>query len=204
MNPYMRNYAMNIALALVACVFLAQLAFNVRYGGTWMDEGNYSYKGFAIVSGQYDLYADYGPWFDYYPLSFLIPGYVQYWAGPDFLAIRLFSAACAALIFLVLYRLSYRQAGTPGVFVSLLLLVGSPVTMRYYSTGTPYAWVGLFLILSLYTLQSRMPAPFRQVLTVFFATLTLMVRQTMIPAWLTLVCSSDLFWNAVWRENIAW
>ncbi|MGB2910709.1 MAG: hypothetical protein WBB55_09030, partial [Anaerolineales bacterium] len=47
-----------------------------------LDEGAYLSKGYLFVTGQYSIYQDYGPWSNHMPLSFFIPGYIQYIFGP--------------------------------------------------------------------------------------------------------------------------
>ena len=56
-----------------------------------LDEGNYLYKGYLFVSGEYQPYQDYGVWTNHMPLSFLIPGWVQVWFGPGLRTGRYFA-----------------------------------------------------------------------------------------------------------------
>ena len=53
------------------------------------DESAYDARGFLVTSGRYEMYANYGPFFDHMPLSFIIPGIFQVLLQPARLDKRL-------------------------------------------------------------------------------------------------------------------
>jgi hypothetical protein len=73
-----------------------------------LDEGAYLYKGYLYVSGQYPINQEFGPWSNKMPLSFLIPGSIQYVFGPGLGTGRYFSIVLSGLMLLGLWILARR------------------------------------------------------------------------------------------------
>ena len=76
------KYGALIAALLGGILALIQLYVYSRTQVSVLDEGAYLYKGFLFLRGDYSLYQDFGPWSNHMPLSFLVPGFVQYTLGP--------------------------------------------------------------------------------------------------------------------------
>ena len=174
-------------LIMVITTFFIQFGYNLTHVRTWFDEGNYAYKGYIAVKGVYPMYKDGGPYFEYLPLAFLVPGVIQVLFGPSFIAGRLFSILCGATVIIVTYWLGKKLADRKAGLISAWFLVGSLIIMRYYITISPYSWVSLFLMLSLLFLASSIASPYREVGAVFLATITFVSRQNMALALATIV-----------------
>ena len=182
--PLLKNLVLShrFWLLLAVTAFVLQAGYNLTHVRTWFDEGNYAYKGYVAVKGVYPMYKDGGPYFEYTPLAFLVPGAVQALFGPDFIAGRLFSILCGALTVVVTYVVGKRLAGRRAGLISTWLVVGNLIILRYYTTISPYSWVSLFLMLSLLALTSSVVSPYRELGAVFLASITFVTRQNMVAA----------------------
>jgi len=169
-------------LLLAILAFVLQAGYNLTHVRTWFDEGNYAYKGYIAANGIYPMYKDGGPYFEYMPLAFLVPGVIQAVFGPDFIAGRLFSILCGTLAIVVTYLVGKRLASRRAGLISAWFVVGNLIILRYYTTISPYSWVSLFLMLSLLVLTSSMASPYRELGAVFFAAITFVTRQNMVVA----------------------
>jgi len=196
MNPRSTRFWLWLGVIAVG----VQLVVYLFFVGTWLDEGLYACKGHLAATGAYRLYQDGGPWFEYMPLAFLVPGVVQAWFGPSFYAGRVFSLLCAALAVLSVYRLALRIGGRRAAVCALWLMAAGVVTLRYYVAIDPYAWTALCLVLALLALASGVRSPTREILAVFLAAVMLMTRRNMIVAWAILVLFA-LIVQRRWRDR---
>ena len=130
-------------LWLAVVCFVVQMVLNFFWVLTWFDEANYAYKGYLAVKGIYAMYADGGPWFEYMPLAFLVPGVVQAVVGPNAYVHRLLPIFFAALLLLGVYRPTDRLGGARAALIATWLLVWSVVSLPSDFAGTPYSVVWL-------------------------------------------------------------
>lgn len=166
-------------LIMAIVVLVIQFGYNLTHVRTWFDEGNYAFKGYIAVKRVYPMYQDGGPYFEYLPLAFLVPGVIQVLFGPSFIAGRLFSILCGTLAIAVTYWLGKKLYDRRAGVISVWFLAGSLIIMRYYTTISPYSWVSLFLMLSILALASSIASPYREISAIFLATVTFVTRQNM-------------------------
>lgn len=174
-------------LLVTVLSFLALSFHHLFYNRTWLDEALYLYKGYAALQGLYQMYAYGGMWYEYDPLAFIVPGISQLPFGPNLYVARLFSIAYSALILLSIYLLASRLSNVRAGIIAVWLLLGSMVTMRYFASGTPYAFTALALTVSVLILASEGRSPWREVLAIICVTLALVARRNMIVAWAIII-----------------
>lgn len=136
--------------------YLAALAAGLLYGlQSWiylhtldsvLDEGAYLYKGYAFVTGQYQIYQDYGFWSNHMPLSFYIPGVVQAVFGPGLAAGRYFSLLLGMLMLLGVWLLVRRLGGKWWAAAVLWGIVANPAVVKMYSTAITQVMIACMLV----------------------------------------------------------
>jgi len=114
------------------------------------DEGNYAYKGWLFVTGQYIPYQDFGPWTNHMPFSFLIFGAPQLLFGPGIRTIRYFMVFIGCLLLLGLWLASRRLGGRWAGAAALWFLALNPFPISNYSVGIAEGPVACILIWMLY------------------------------------------------------
>jgi len=98
--------------ALMGGVVYAISAITIaRTKTSFLDEGQYLYKGLLFASNVYKPYQDYGVWTNHMPFVFLIHGYVQKWFGPGLATGRAFMILLGLLTCLGLWILARRWGG---------------------------------------------------------------------------------------------
>ncbi len=115
-----------------------------------IDEGNYAYKGWLFVTGQYAPYQDYGPWTNHMPFSFLIFGVAQLLFGPGLRTIRYFMVFIGCLLMLAMWLASRRLAGRWAAAACLWFLALNPFPISDYSVGIAEGLVACLLAWVLY------------------------------------------------------
>ena len=216
-------------IALLGGILYLVLAYrNALIRATFLDEGLYLYKGWQFVSGKYQLFADYGPWTNQMPLSYLIPGFIQVLFGAGLRTGRYFAIFLSLLMLLALWLVTRRLAGrwwaAGVVWVIALNIASIKVYTLAISEGLVacmFAWV-LFFILG----DNR---PTWQIISgSFLATAILLVRINLAPVaalvvlfifwqhgarkgWIALltaglvfVISHALFWPGILKLWAAW
>ncbi|MFN2159614.1 MAG: hypothetical protein ACK2TW_06650 [Anaerolineales bacterium] len=135
------------ALAILGgIVFLAQLWRYAHLLDSLIDEGLYLYKGLLFVSGQYSLYQFYGPWTSKMPLSYLIPGLVQFLFGPDLGVGRTFSGFLAGLFLLGFWILARRLGGRWWAALLIWILAANIALIKMYSIAVSQVLIACMLV----------------------------------------------------------
>lgn len=149
---------MRIILIITFVFGVGQLVFNAATLDTWLDEGNYLMKGYWYVSNQVTPYSEIDPT-GYMPLFFYLVGWVQEIFGIGYAPGRaltvFFATGCLILVYLIGFKLGRTPIAGIG---ALILLVGHHVSLTYFATATPYAFVSflsLLLVFILLTVESR-------------------------------------------------
>ena len=135
--------------------FVALLAGIAYFFQTWayahtrqsiLDEGAYLLKGYAFVTGQYQLYQDYGFWSNHMPLSFYIPGYVQLLFGPGLRTGR-YLAIFLGLLGLLGVWLIFRRLGGRWLAAGAVWVIAINVAMiKMYSVMVTQVLVACLLV----------------------------------------------------------
>ncbi len=168
------------AVALLgAALYLARALQNVRGRTSFLDEGLYQYKGWLYATHRALPFADYAPWTNHMPLSYLIPGYFQKWFGPD-LAVGRYLSLGFALLFLVGLWLTARRWGGDWLAAGAVWAVAlNLASIKIYSMGLPQAAVACMLVWTLFlTLDAGCP-PWQIALAGVLSGLMVMTRLNM-------------------------
>jgi hypothetical protein len=117
-----------------------------------MDEGKYLMKGYWYLTGQLVPYSKIDPTF-YMPLSFYPVGSVQWLFGIGYLPGRILMTVIAIACLVLVYMTGTRIGGSrlAGV-AATVLVVGYPVTLTYFATGTPFAMVSCLSVALVFVL----------------------------------------------------
>ncbi len=127
-----------LSALLAACgglIYLLQLIKFALAQESVLDEGAYLYKGYLFVSGQYSLYQPYGPWSNHMPLSFLIPGAVQYVFGAGIRTGRFFAIFLAMITLLGIWVLARRFGSRGWAVAAVWIIAFNPMLAKMYSTA---------------------------------------------------------------------
>lgn len=180
------------ALAGGAVYFI--LAFiNAHTRTSFLDEGLYLYKGFLFASGKFQPFADFGPWTNHMPLSYLIPGMAQVLFGPGLRTGRYFAIFLALLMLLGLWivtrRLSNRWLAA-GVVWALALNIAS---IKLYTIAISQIVVAVIFVWTLtLTLGEKRPS-WQIALGAVLASALIFVRINMAPVMPLLILY--IFWQ---------
>lgn len=139
-----------ILAILAGLVYLVQSIGFAYTQWSVVDEGNYAYKGWLFVTGQYTPFQDYGVWTNHMPFSFLILGAVQFLFGPGIRTIRYFMVVVGCLLLLALWLTSRRLAGRWAAAVCLWFVALNPFPISDYSVGIAEGPVACILAWTLY------------------------------------------------------
>lgn len=135
---------------LAGLVYLVQSIGFAYTQWSVVDEGNYAYKGWLFVTGQYTPFQDYGVWTNHMPFSFLILGVVQFLFGPGIRTIRYFMIFLGCMLLLALWLTSRRLAGRWAAAVCLWFVALNPFPISDYSVGIAEGPVACILAWTLY------------------------------------------------------
>ena len=130
-------------------VFILQLWKYARLLPSVLDEGTYLYKGLLYVSGQYTMYQFYGPWSNKMPLSFLIPGSIQYLLEPGLLTGRGFAIALAVLMLLGSWVLGKRLGGRWWAAAVVWIFAINISAIKMFSLGVSQGLIACMLVWTL-------------------------------------------------------
>ena len=137
-----------LAAIAAAGLYLAQSWVYTHTLDSVLDEGAYLYKGYAFVTGQYQIYQDNGFWSNHMPLSFYIPGAVEAIFGPGLRSGRYFSFVVGLLMLLGLWLVTRRLGGPWWGAIVLLGIAINPAIVKMYSVAISqviiacmFAWV---------------------------------------------------------------
>jgi len=140
---------------LAGILYFVQIVSFARYERSVLDEGNYIYKGWLFVTGQYIPYQDYGPWTNHAPLSFLIFGVVQLLFGPGLRTVRYFSVFVGCLFLLGMWLAAKRIAGRWIAALVILALALNTVQINIYSAAVTQVIVACMLAWILYLVSGE-------------------------------------------------
>ncbi len=141
-----KNWIADAVSFLAVLLFTVQIWIYASNRKSSLDEGAYLYKGFLFVSGQYRIYQEYGPWSNHMPLSFLIPGVIQYLFGPGLGPGRFFSIVLALLGMLGLWINARRLGGEWWAAIALFAVALNPAVIKIYSVAVPQVLVFCMLV----------------------------------------------------------
>ncbi|GAB4525652.1 MAG: hypothetical protein Fur0018_10380 [Anaerolineales bacterium] len=167
-------------------VYFLRALQNVHQRTSFLDEGLYLYKGWLYATGRAVPFADYAPWTNHMPLSFLIPGYVQKWFGPDLAVGRYFSVALGLLFLLGLWLVVRRWAGTWPAAGAVWAFVLNLASIKLYSMALPEVLVAAMLAWLLFFVLRTEVRAWQAVVSGLLGVLILLTRINMAPVLLFL------------------
>lgn len=175
------NPRIPVALAILGgIIFLIQIWTYIHTLDSNLDEGAYLYKGYLFITGQYTPYQDYGPWSNKMPLSFLIPGLVQYVFGTGIGTARYFTVILAALIVLGVWILACRLGGRWWGAASVWVFALNPAIIKMYSLSVSQVLVAFLLVWTLVFTLGKGRTTWQIVLGAFIAGIMVMTRINML------------------------
>jgi hypothetical protein len=131
---YLEHPLVPVLVALLGgIIYFVQSVYYAHMQMSVLDEGAYLYKGLLFASGKYRPYQDYGPWTNHMPLSFLIPGYVQYWFGPGLRTGRYFAILLGLLVLLALWITARRLGNLWWAAGAVWAIALNPAMIKIYS-----------------------------------------------------------------------
>ena len=165
---------------------------------SFLDEGQYLYKGLLFAQGVYQPYQDYGVWTNHMPFVFLIHGYIQKWFGPGLATGRFFMIVLGLLTCLGLWVLARRWGGGWWAAGGVWALALNPTGIKVHTLAISEGLIAPMLVWMLVVVAGvRRPA--RQVmLASALAAFMLMTRVNLafVPPILVLF----ILWRYGWRR----
>ena len=169
------------ALAIIGgLIFLFQIWRFIHTQDSNLDEGAYLYKGYLFITGQYTPYQDYGPWNNKMPLSFLIPGLVQYIFGTGIGTARYFTLILAVLVVAGVWILTKRLGGAWWGTISVWVFALNPALIKMYSLAVSQILVAFLLVWTLVFTLGRDRKMWQLVIGAFLAGIMVMTRINML------------------------
>lgn len=145
-----------------------------------LDEGNYIYKGWLFVTGQYTIYQDYGPLANHMPFSYLIFGYVQLLFGPGLRTTRYFMIFVGCLFLLGMWLASKRLAGRWAAAAGVWFLAIDPFPISGYSVGITEGLIACIITWMLYFVLGEGRSLQELIAGSLLAVLLVLIRENMI------------------------
>jgi hypothetical protein len=145
-----------------------------------LDEGNYIYKGWLFITGQYTLYQDYGTWTNHMPLSFLTFGVVQLLFGPGLRTARYFAIFVGCLFLLGMWLASRRLAGRWAAAACLWFLALNPFPISDYSVAITQGLIVCVLAWMLYFILGENRTAKELFIGSLLAGILVLIRENMI------------------------
>jgi hypothetical protein len=177
-----KNSSIADKLSLIAALlYAAQSITYVFTSRSMLDEGLYLVKGWFFATGRYTPFQDYGVLTNQMPLSFLIPGYILKWFGPNLLVGRLY-AVILGLIALVLLWVIARRLGGPYWAAFAIWGVSLNVALvRIYSLALSQVLIAALLMAVIVLSISRDIKFTSAFFAGFFCGVMVLVRINMVP-----------------------
>ena len=189
-----------VALAASA-LYLAQSWKFAHSLDSVLDEGAYLYKGYAFITGQYQLYQDYGFWSNHMPLAFYIPGAVQAIFGPGLRTGRYFAIVLGALMLLGLWIVTRRLGGAWWAALALVGLAINPAIIKMYSVAISQVLIACMLAWVLVLTLGENRPTWQLALG---AALSAVMWMTRINLFLLLpLLLVYIFWENGWKKGLA-
>jgi hypothetical protein len=185
------------AVALIGLVvyFVQSMAF-AHTTASNLDEGAYLLKGFLFATGKFHPF-DPGISTNKGPLAFLIPGYVQLLFGPGLRTGRYLAVFFGVMTVLGTWVAARRIGGKWLAAGAVWVFASSPMIIKIYSGGATQSTIACLLAWSLALALGEKRSLWQLMLSGFFAGLTMLVRQNMLPVLPLLALYA--FWQHGWK-----
>ncbi len=180
-NKYQETAAVVVSALGVLVYATKSWAFIHTLTSIVYDESGYIVRGFLLATGKYSPYADYGPFLDHMPLSFLIPGYVQKIFNPGIGTARYFTFTIGILSLLGLWWVSRSIGGKWLAAIPIWVMALNPAWIETYSLGYSQILILLFTTWALYFTIGEKRETWQIILASLFAALAGMTRINMMP-----------------------
>jgi hypothetical protein len=146
-----------------------------------IDEGLYLYKGYLFTKGDYRPFQDFGPLTNHMPLSFLIPGWIQWAFGSGIRTGRYFAIFLGLFMLLGLWLVTKRLAGRWWAVMAIWAVVVNPALLKIYSQATSQVLVACMLIWVLVLVVGNERKTWQILLGAILSGLLFMTRINMAP-----------------------
>ena len=189
--------------------FVALLAGAAYLFQTWtyahtrqsiLDEGAYLLKGYAFVTGQYQIYQDYGFWSNHMPLSFYIPGYVQMLFGPGLRTGRYLAIFLGLLGLLGVWFLFRRLGGRWWAAAMVWVIAINVAMIKMYSVMVTQVLVACLLTWMLVFGLGKPRQMWQIVLAAVLAGIALMTRINTLPVLPLFILY--ILWQHGWKAGL--
>ena len=190
------RWAAEVIALLAGIAYLVQAVIYAHSQESILDEGAYLYKGYLFASGRYTPYQEYGPWSNHMPLSFLIPGAVQFLIGPGLRAGRYFAILVGLLTLAGLWVLVNRLGGKWWAALAVVAVALNPASIKTYSIALSQGLIACMLVWSVTLVLGEQRSTMQTLLAALLAGLVVMTRENMAPVLPLLV----LF--ILWRDGL--
>jgi hypothetical protein len=190
---------------------LAALAGGLVYGlhalaiartkTSFLDEGQYLYKGLLFADGVYRPYQDYGVWTNHMPFVFLIHGYIQKWFGPGLATGRYFMVLLGLLTCLGLWTVARRWGGGWWAAAIVWAMALNPAEIKIHTLAISEGLIAPMLAWMLVlVLGVRRPA-WQIMLASALAAFMLMTRVNL--AYIPPILILFILWRYGWKMAVA-
>ncbi len=174
-----KQFDIFLSIASIA-VYCIQAFYYAYHQASQLDEGSYLIKGYEFVAGIYKPFQDYGPWTNKMPLSFYIPGIVQYWFGPGLRAGRYFAIFIAILMLIGCGLMLRKQCGKWWAVLGMWLIAINPGIIKTYSLAISEGIVACELIWTLYFLTLPKQTIKNIIIATTLSVIVVLTRQNMV------------------------
>jgi hypothetical protein len=186
------------AVALIGLAFFFVQAMSFAHTTVSnLDEGGYLLKGLLFANGDYHPFQP-GISTNKAPLSFLIPGYVQLLFGAGLRTGRYLAVFFGVMTVLGTWVAARRLGGRWLAAGAVWVFTFSPTIIKFYSGGATQSTIACLLAWSLALSLGEKRPLWQLILSGFFAGLTMLVRQNMLPFLPLLAVYA--FWQHGWKS----
>lgn len=162
-----------------------------------LDEGAYLLKGMLFATGEYHPFEP-GISTNKAPLAFLIPGYVQLLFGAGLRTGRYLAVFFGVMTVLGTWVAARRLGGKWLAAGAVWVFAFSPTVIKFYSGGATQSTIACLMAWSLVLALGEKRPLWQLILSGFFAGLTMLVRQNMLPFLPLLALYA--FWQHGWKS----
>jgi hypothetical protein len=185
-----------VALIGLALYFVQAMVFAHTMVSN-LDEGAYLLKGILFATGKYHPF-DPGISTNKAPLAFLIPGYVQLLFGAGLRTGRYLAVFFGVMTVLGTWVAARRLGGRWLAAGAVWVFALSPTVIKFYSGGATQSTIACLLAWALALSLGEKRPLWQLILSGFFAGLTMLVRQNMLPFLPLLAVYA--FWQHGWKS----
>jgi hypothetical protein len=162
-----------------------------------LDEGAYLLKGILFATGEYHPFEP-GISTNKAPFAFLIPGYVQLLFGAGLRTGRYLAVFFGVMTVLGTWVAARRLGGRWLAAGAVWVFAFSPTVIKFYSGGATQSTIACLVAWSLALSLGEKRPLWQLILSGFFAGLTMLVRQNMLPFLPLLALYA--FWQHGWKS----